>query len=53
LWPELPWLSVNSSAPAILASDLQRRAAGEAMIREANDLLCQSWNEPMSELGER
>ena len=28
------------------------RAAGEAMIREADDLLCQSWNERMWPDGE-
>jgi hypothetical protein len=26
---------------------LEKRAAGEALIREADDLLCQSWNERM------
>ncbi|MEY9248234.1 hypothetical protein ABIF27_008946 [Bradyrhizobium elkanii] len=25
----------------------EKRAAGEALIREADDLLCQSWNEKM------
>ena len=30
----------------------ETRAASEAMIREADDLLCQSWNERMSADGE-
>jgi hypothetical protein len=30
----------------------ETRAAGEAMIREADDLLCQSWNERMWADGE-
>jgi hypothetical protein len=30
----------------------ERRVAGEAMIREADDLLCQSWNERMWADGE-
>jgi hypothetical protein len=30
----------------------EKRAAGEAMIREADDLLCQSWNERMWANGE-
>nr|WP_245284939.1 hypothetical protein [Bradyrhizobium sp. th.b2] len=33
---------------SILATrSAEKRAAGEALIREADDLLCQSWNEKM------
>jgi hypothetical protein len=31
----------------LAARSAEKRAAGEALIREADDLLCQSWNEKM------
>ncbi len=31
----------------LITRSAEKRAAGEALIREADDLLCQSWNERM------